>query len=233
MKVNKPGFIYCFSHPMLTLALGENVFKLGRTIKIKSRAKSATTFMAIEMECLHQEEVIHDVDAEDLLFEMLAEFRVRPDREFFKIELPYIKRVMASVKEEINSQEYHNKTTKPKNKVKPVNKIHNKGVRYCLRCGKIYPKKSHWLGHLRRKKPCTLKYLDISGKNIVANYYDLLEEFFELVEDRKKIHRCDKCDFKSSYKGSYTRHIKDKVCIPLEIQVKLLKKLLDRHQINY
>jgi len=162
MKVKKPGFIYCFSHPMLTLALGENVYKLGRTVSVDSRAKSAKTFMAEGMECLHKEEVVHDVDAEKMLFEMLTEFRVRDDREFFQIELPYVKRVMRSVSNEINTREYQykrerkiikKKVINTKNKIK-LEKTVNVDIvgHHCFRCGYNSKRKDLWRRHLTKKK---------------------------------------------------------------------------------
>lgn len=117
MKVKKPGFIYCFSHPLITVSLGDNVYKLGRTNSTECRIKSAKTFMLTEMDCLHKVKVKNDVDAEKLLFEHLSEYRIRKDREFFLSNLCYIKRVMNNVADIINSREYAERKIKGNNDI--------------------------------------------------------------------------------------------------------------------
>jgi len=98
-------------------------------------------------------------------------------------------------------------------------------VYHCLRCGKKQSQKSHWRTHLRRKRPCEAKFLDIDGEEIIEDYDDLLPEYMELVEDKKKIYRCDKCPFKSAHKRSYTRHKKESKCGTLAVnnEIELLK----------
>jgi len=215
MKVKRPGFIYCFSHPMLTLALGENVYKLGRTCSVNSRARSAVTFMSVEMECIYKDKVCHDIDAENLLFEMLEDFRIRPDREFFQIELNYIKRIMKSVVTEINSREYRdNSKSTIKEKLIPC-VISNKKIKLCLRCG-YKSSQSKVARHMfqRKGKPCKAIYLNIDYEEMIANYPKYHEVIYETIANdtipkNSKKFVCKGCQRSYSQRSGLSRHIKE------------------------
>lgn len=230
------GYIYCFSHPMLIM-MGQNVFKLGCSIDLKGRCKSTQTFMSTEMDCLHSESVKDKFIAENRLFEYLKEFRVRKDREFFKIDLETIKRVMNNVAIEIN-EEYievplleDNKNTIRNNLISKMGK-----KRMCLRCGEIYSP-SLFDRHINRiKNKCKPVLLDISYQDIKDNYdkcLDLLVEKFAIKE--MKTFTCKYCNSVYKHSPSLSRHkkeCKDYVIHCLKQENKILKQELAKYIIN-
>ncbi len=82
-------------------------------------------------------------------------------------------------------------------------------MKVCLRCGKEYVRLEL---HLARKKVCTVKYLDICGKEILNNYEELYKEYKKMIEDKFECENCgklfNKCSSLSRHRNNYCKILK-------------------------
>lgn len=76
------GYIYCLSNNMY----GDSVYKLGRTKNINKRLNAYTTSYIEPVILEKLIKVIDDDRAEHILFDILREYRIKQNREFFKNE---------------------------------------------------------------------------------------------------------------------------------------------------
>ena len=97
-------------------------------------------------------------------------------------------------------------------------------MKYCLRCGKSFERKYNFDRHLKRKKKCKVKILDISYEDMKSNYDELfeiaktidLDKCFEkkltLIElnkiNKKNIYKCKYCDKEFKHSNNLYRHQK-------------------------
>lgn len=92
------GFIYCIWNKMY----GENVYKLGKTIDMQKRLKGYTTSYIDPVEIIHTEKVIDLSKAEQTLFVLLSQHRIKQNREFFSVKQDVIVDAMQKTARLIN-----------------------------------------------------------------------------------------------------------------------------------
>ena len=92
---------------------------------------------------------------------------------------------------------------------------------YCFRCGKETKTKSNLNSHLRNRKQCLIKFMDISRDDIINNYNDYLNKFISLYPNnpnvsgssiQKRIEKivCEYCQRSFTHKNNYYRHKKER-----------------------
>ena len=102
MAVDK-GYIYIIHNEMYKL-YGNDVYKIGKTNDIHNRINAYTTsyIKPVEIICL-SEECINYTLAEKYIFYELREFRLVPNREFFKVPRQTLIEVLESVVSRVNN----------------------------------------------------------------------------------------------------------------------------------
>jgi hypothetical protein len=85
------GRLYCIYNEMYDL-YGEHVYKLGNSKDIECRLKNYVTSYIKPCIVKYKSEIFRDKNlAENILFEMLKEYRIASSREFFKCDIQIIK----------------------------------------------------------------------------------------------------------------------------------------------
>jgi len=85
------GFIYCI-HNDIYSQYGDNVYKLGRTINLKSRNSTYNTgFLKNSKYVIISREFHNCIKAERILFFILRKYRIKEKKEFFKLHIDTIK----------------------------------------------------------------------------------------------------------------------------------------------
>lgn len=90
-------------------------------------------------------------------------------------------------------------------------------MKICLRCGKNF----YNLGAHLSKRLCSVKYLDISTKQMANNYDQYYEQFKYLTKD---LYRCEYCHHFFTKKTNYYRHKRSR-CSKKSIITKLADKI--------
>jgi hypothetical protein len=88
-------------------------------------------------------------------------------------------------------------------------------TKYCFRCGKESNTKCNLNKHLRNKKECCIKYLDIPREDIINHYTSYEKDFFIIKNNIQNYQQyifdsvtCEFCDKEFMYKTSCDRHKK-------------------------
>jgi hypothetical protein len=101
-KQNKPGYLYCL-HNEAYDGWGSNVFKLGMAQNVERRKSSYTTYYLYDSIIkLKSCKLANKKLAENILFSILANYRIRSCREFFDCELDVIDEAMNKVEDIFN-----------------------------------------------------------------------------------------------------------------------------------
>lgn len=91
------GHLYCLFNEMFNY-YGDNVYKLGKTINLKKRKEQYVTPYIKPSQYIHSTKKVHNYKlAEDLLFLFLDEYRIVPNREFFKCPIEIIRDNMEKI----------------------------------------------------------------------------------------------------------------------------------------
>jgi hypothetical protein len=91
------GKLYCLHNEMFNY-YGNDVYKLGKTSNTDNRMNSySTPYLEKSQYKLISEEVANYTLAENIFMDMLSEYRMRDNREFFKCSIPTIKTIMDKV----------------------------------------------------------------------------------------------------------------------------------------
>lgn len=99
VKIGIPGKLYCIHNEMYAF-YGPNVYKLGESGDINKRMYSYTTPYLEDVVVKHQTATIRNKQlAENILFCMLAGYRMKSSREFFNCNVEIIKEKMDHVVE--------------------------------------------------------------------------------------------------------------------------------------
>jgi hypothetical protein len=86
------GYLYIFFNESFIKSYGEDVYKLGRTSNLKCRKSTYNTSFIKESEYLYTSRQFRDaIKAERVLFFILKKYRIKSNREFFKVNLEKIK----------------------------------------------------------------------------------------------------------------------------------------------
>ena len=96
------GKLYCIYNEMYKYH-GDDVYKLGNSGDVDKRIQGYTTSYITPVLILHQTDYIRNkVLAETILFDMLKEYRIVNNREFFKCNIDIIKKTMDEIVELFN-----------------------------------------------------------------------------------------------------------------------------------
>lgn len=96
---SREGKLYCFYSEMFDY-YGPNVYKLGRAVDTNKRICGYSTICPIDGKLMHETNIISDyVVGENILFRMLKEYRLYPNKEFFQCDIAIIKDKMTKIEE--------------------------------------------------------------------------------------------------------------------------------------
>lgn len=163
---------------------------------------------------IHSEKVSDNSAAELMLFKILSDYRIREDREMFDADPEIIIEAMKKVAAHFNINKKRVNETKVVEKFVKVDKSYvskSKKINiFCLRCGyHSYDRSYNVRKHLKNKKTCKVKYLNVSQKNILNNYEkccilfvskvklkdefpDYIKQLYEKI-DPNTLNTCDQC----------------------------------------
>lgn len=95
--------LYCAYNPYFEY-YGPDIYKLGIADVLENRMSTYNTGALDPTAVLYSKEVCNDKEAENILFEILKNYRVRLNREFFKTDLQTIKNAINLASDVINNR---------------------------------------------------------------------------------------------------------------------------------
>jgi hypothetical protein len=105
METKNTGYLYCLTNPMYAF-YGNDVYKLGRSGDVSKRLNQYSTSYVDPPTIKYKSKKLRNcIIAEKLLFQYLDDFRMRNNREFFKLEFQTVKDTIIRVQNEIIDNE--------------------------------------------------------------------------------------------------------------------------------
>jgi hypothetical protein len=205
LQIGKKGFIYCLYNEIYE----KDTYKLGLSKDPKSRLGSYTTAYPTDSKFIYLSTQLNNcVMAEKILFDILAEYRFKDNREFFKCSTDKIKDAFNQIEDVFSDSEKCIYLTDIKNKINEnvlkiieSTNIFNKATLIkisCVSCNKIYSSPSSLSNH---KKICK-KIKEISNQKI--------KKTLNLTRNQIiNTHTCTYCNRNDFvFQSSLSRHIK-------------------------
>jgi hypothetical protein len=174
-----PGFIYIIKNVIYNY-YGPDVYKIGKTKDVKSRAGNYSTYYIDKCDVLYESALVNDYNlCETILFKIINKNRLSENREFFEGDIEYFKNIIDHVVNAINleiinhnhlnidgellnglckSVKINNNKVKKEYNLKGGGNLKKNGKyrkkHICNKCQKVFEKKSNYLKHINKKNPC-------------------------------------------------------------------------------